>query len=340
MAKKRGKPEPVSREEVTARVERGPRDDGRWYWRARKGQKTLWCGWGTRNEIETAVRKGKFGPEFATMADVFGAFSASYVARLDVAPGTVRAVSATIANLREGIGNREPESLTRRDLERWRDARLAAGSAGSTVARDLRILAQVWRWAVDCGYLAGDLPNVTVRRSERVYTDYTPTEEELAGILGRAPREWVRRAIVLLRATGARVGEISALRWTAFSEGFVTVSGKTGTRPIPLHPEVWDEVHSWTRDSERVLNVAPITAETELRVYLARVSEEMGLAGRVSPHGIRRAAVDALYRRGTRPEVAAKILGHSPQTALAHYRRVTKDEMLDAVTSAQLGVNR
>jgi site-specific recombinase XerD len=64
------------------------------------------------------------------------------------------------------------------------------------------------------------------------------------------------------------------------------------------------------------------------------LSTELGLGGRVSPHGIRRAVVDRLYRAGVAPEVEASLLGHSPGTALQHYRRVSESERTAAVQAA------
>lgn len=59
MAVKR--PKSITMGRVKARVQRGPRADGRWYWKADRQagptRETVWCGWGAVDEAEKAIRK-------------------------------------------------------------------------------------------------------------------------------------------------------------------------------------------------------------------------------------------------------------------------------------------
>ena len=55
------RPKPWAMGRVRVRVHSGPRDDGRWRWRADVAapegrRETLWTGWGTRDEAEAANR--------------------------------------------------------------------------------------------------------------------------------------------------------------------------------------------------------------------------------------------------------------------------------------------
>jgi len=53
------------------------------------------------------------------------------------------------------------------------------------------------------------------------------------------------------------------------------------------------------------------------------------------PHGVRRHVVDQLYAT-TDPGTAARILGHSAEVALAHYRRAKESDTRAALESAGL----
>lgn len=55
------------------------------------------------------------------------------------------------------------------------------------------------------------------------------------------------------------------------------------------------------------------------------------------PHDLRRAAVDQLYRAGVDPGAAAALVGHSPTTALRHYRRASEEDLQAAVARTGLG---
>lgn len=138
--------------------------------------------------------------------------------------------------------------------------------------------------------------------------------------------------------TGARIGEIASLKWASVSAdcAWIDVKGKTGARRVPLHPSVAVEVQGWERGepTDLVLGVSYNTAVARTQRELGRVSEEVLKIPRVSPNGLRRAMVDALYRAGVPIDVEAALLGHSPQTAIAIYRRVADEDRASAVVRA------
>jgi integrase len=101
---------------------------------------------------------------------------------------------------------------------------------------------------------------------------------------------------------------------------------------------VWREVVTWERrrPDDRVLPVSRARVVVRVGTWLAEASAKLRLGGQVSPHGIRRAVVDALYAAGVGPDREAALLGHSAATALAHYRKVRAHELADATIQAGL----
>jgi integrase/recombinase XerC len=149
---------------------------------------------------------------------------------------------------------------------------------------------------------------------------------------------WPRLALLLLYATGARLGEVGALRWEDVDlvAGPVHLHGKTGGRTVPLHPQVLAAIEAAPRRGIFVLGIEPITIHG-LRYHLDSACYRAKVP-RWTPHGLRRLACDTLYRAGVDVGTAAAVLGHSPQVALRYYRRASDADMREAVARARLGV--
>lgn len=343
------RPSPFQVDHAVVRVHSGPRPkDGRWRWRADKpngagGRVHLWSGWATRDEAGEIVREllSETGDQptgdLITVRDLVECWVASQEQRSDVSERTGKACREAGTRLVAGeLADVRLEVLGRRQLERHRDTELRSGAAGSSVARDLKYLRQAWRWALDSNELPGIrlLPTVKVERIKPVYTRYTPTVEDVVALLeGVSPA--VRRGLVLLASTGCRISEVTSLRWSGvpLDASRIRVEGKTGERVVELHSVVAGEVRRWVR-LHRDRRVVGVTGQT-IRVALAARSEEIGIP-RVSPNGLRRHVVDALYRTG-QIDAAAALLGHSAATALSIYRQVSAADRSRAVEGATLG---
>lgn len=349
---------------VRVRVRRGPREGGVWYWRADRadgkgGREDVWTGWATRDEAEARVMDilreadpvAPSGGEIRTIHDLLDCWLAAQKARGDIGEATKKHSDGAVQRLIDGeIRHVHVARLDRGALERHRDAELRRGAGTATIRRDLKTLRQAWRWGREIGQVPlRDLPVVKVHRDRPVYTRYTPTREEVAKILGTL-RPWVRVAVVLLSSTGARVGEVAGLTWGRVAPDCSRVwfVGKTNLdhepREVPLHPAVARELLAWREEccdtgaEDTVTGTTPATGVVHIQRSLRNASDKLKLGGRVSPNGLRRAVTDALYHAGVGVDVEAALLGHSPQTAMQHYRRVAEEDQRAALLVAGLGV--
>lgn len=367
------RPAPVRAADVRARVERGPREDGRWYWRCwrREDGETiaLGAGWWHPHEAERALvqvaaspQAARARPMAATVTELLEYWIGAQEVRPDLSPRTVHVRKAAARHVRAGLGEVLLTAVDRLALERYRDRRLrvpvtvrrrargqdgeALGweevptgrtSAPRSVHFELLVLRMAWRWGREVGLVTGELPAVTVRVRGHVRGRYTPTPTETAAVM-RELDGWARLALLLYAGTGARLDEVASLTWGAvdWTAETLTVHGKMGSRVVPVEPPVLRAL----RDAgpgdpaARILSCAHSTA----RAIYDRLEVACRAAGvpRFAPGGLRRAAVVALYRTGD-PSIAGAIIGHSPTVAMRHYREVSGDEKAKAMRSARLG---
>ncbi len=342
---------------VKARAIRGPHKDGsgRWYWRAEvysAGKtETVWTGWAVRDAAslrlaELIAAGGLEGPkrreanEIHTLGDLMEVWVGMQEDRRDLSPHTLHAYTNGARHLKGTLGEVRIDRVDLSTLQRYRDARLRTAASG-TVDLELGILRMAWRWGRELGACpARELPRVRLKvkaaRNRRTPTraDIARVDEHLSG--------WPRVAFQLLFGTGARIGAISRLKWrdVDLDSGLIRLVGKTGAREVPIAPELVALLREWGGDTPTpgawVLGVRPVSVGG-LRVrYLPRACEAAGVEP-FTPHGLRRAAVDALLRAGVDVGTAAALLGHSPKVMLEHYRKATIDDRRRAVTAARLG---
>lgn len=355
------KPAAFSVGPVKVRAMRGPHktDPRSWYWQALRydgpAQLSLWTGWGrpddVAREVAALVAKGAMepaqvkprvltlDPERATVAELLGAWRASLNGRSDIRPHTLTSYRCNSQRIGSTIGTVALVRLDRLALDQYRDQRLRARAATATIALELRVLHIAWTWGRQIRLCPDrDLPR-TPLKVKGVRDKRTPTPGEVATVISRL-QGWHRIGILLLYATGARIGEVAALRCADLdmNRSRVTLTGKTGTRVVPLAPSVLDELRAWSRGTPEapLLGKRLSTIVAGLPDALAAACEATGIA-RFTPHGLRRAAADRLLRAGVDIGTAAALLGHTPQVMLTHYRKATDEDLEGAVRRATMG---
>ena len=212
---------------ATPMRERGERD-GRRYWRIRdRERRTVASGWWTRDELDGAIavaltsprRTGRDRSEGgATVADVLALWRTAQITR----HGAGEIADATLRNYRDAVrswlatdlASMLATRLTRAHVVDQGTTWRAAGVAARTVDLQIRILRLAVRWGSDRGHC----PKVdlvipsTAHDDEHVYSGRVPTRAELVAVLGAIQPGPRRDAIEILGLTGARVGEVAALR--------------------------------------------------------------------------------------------------------------------------------
>ncbi len=376
MARATRRPSAVRLGELGARVVRGPKD-GRWYfriWRTRNGaEETVESGWFTEPEVSAAMARlvthGVDSPRaanrVATVRDLLECWLGAQELRPDLSPETVRIRAAACKHLVRCIGQMSLEGLNRGALEGYRNRRLrepvrlprkrrvdgqAADewelvdtgrlAAPSSVSFENQVLRMAWKWGREEQVVPPrDLPSIPVNIRGRVRDGFTPTPEQVVGVLDELDG-WARLQLLLYAGTGARLDEIASLTWRQvdLARENLHVHGKRGERTIPLAtPLVQALLEAGPGAPEqRVLACAHSTA----RAIYDRLQVACERAGvpYFAPGGLRRMAVSLLYAGGEDPSVAGAVLGHSPVVALRYYKQVRSKEKRAAIKRAGLGV--
>ncbi len=161
----------------------------------------------------------------------------------------------------------------------------------------------------------------------------------------------------LLFAKGCRPHEVQLLTRAGVEvvsddEAWVTVpaTAKTGSREVPISGDAVAALAVWLESNggeptDRLLGVRDLASGLHFRLNgqgrkdgkrTPGILDELGIE-HFGCYGLRRLAVDRLYRRVGDPATAAAMLGHSPETAMKYYRSVGRDAKREAARAAGLG---
>lgn len=212
-------------------------------------------------------------------------------------------------------------SINGRMIAEYRDKRLEAVS-GSTVHRELALLSHLFNVAVrDWGIAIHTNPVSQVRKPtpnkarDRVLND--TQRQALIAACAQCQSPWIKRVVVFALETAARRGEILALTWrdVDLERKVAKVSGKTGSRTIPLSPACVSMLRSLPRSLEG--HVFPVTIETLKQAY-ARAVARAGIQD-FTFHDLRHDALTRLARLGLNILELRSVSGHTTANMLQRY---------------------
>ena len=247
---------------------------------------------------------------------------------------------------RSKLGVMLVDEVRPRMLAEWRDKRLAAGLAGSTVRNDLNTLSAVYRHAAsEWGYERLENPAARLRRpplnpgrTRRVSTD------ELEAIKAHTDSEALPAIIALAVETGMRLSEITILQWRNIDlakRTAVLPDSKNGhRRVVPLSPNA-AAVLSTLKQSPvlrldgHVFNITPHGVTTAFRRAVARVQRhtEKRLGVDLHFHDLRHEAVSRLFERGFNVMEVASVSGHRSMQMLARYTHMSTSKIVQRLST-------
>ncbi|HEU5377694.1 MAG TPA: tyrosine-type recombinase/integrase [Ktedonobacteraceae bacterium] len=282
--------------------------------------------------------------------------------RLKIEPGTFENYRYTLrAHLLPAFGHLQLNQLTKERVQEFYASKLDAGYAPSTIKVMHSLLSSALRDAVADGLLARNVCDYVTVPKQKKRKPYTLNGDQCKRLLeaARGRRLWLM--ILMAITTGARVGELCALRWSdidvknqrihihrsvhvVVGRGLVEKEPKTasGARRVVLAQVVADALPEQQAYIERLRLRAGFAWKDlglvfpgvrgnylrdgrildEFRMILA----EVGLPLKMHFHDLRHSAATLLFAAGVNPKVVSEALGHSSVSiTLGLYGDVTPD---------------
>jgi integrase/recombinase XerD len=263
-----------------------------------------------------------------------------------LAANSVAAYRRDLQALAIWLAGRELTSATESDLGRFlADAHRASRPA--TVNRRLAALRRFYRWALRESLIAAD-PTLRLVSAPRVPRFPLVLSEAQVDALLQSPDASTplglrdRAMLELLYATGLRVSELVGLPLVglSLSEGLVRAMGKGAKeRLVPLGEQAHDVLAHYLREARPTLlagatcdalfvtqRAAPMTRQMFWQL-IRRYARRAGLAGRISPHGLRHAFATHLLNHGADLRVVQLLLGHADISTTQIYTHVARERL-------------
>jgi integrase len=252
--------------------------------------------------------------------------------RLDVSAGTDATYAVSIRRILPALGSLELGQLDTRRVARFVAELNEAGLARESIRKTLGILAMILDHAGVSPNPARD--RVTVRLPRRKLAELAPpSADALEAVLALLPSR-NRLPVVVLDATGMRVGELEALTWGDVDEprGRWRVSAETSktsrprwvTPPADVFAAVVELVPREDRDLE-----APVFADfaaSRLRTAIARACRAAAVP-LFSPHDLRHRRISLLHLGGVPWARIGEAMGQRSLAVTADtYTHVLTDE--------------
>lgn len=299
----------------------------------RKGHETICRTFNTKSEgerwaltIESGMGVGTYVDNRETLTTTLKECLARYAVEIvPLKKGAVRDLIRVKFWQREPLSKKGIGVIKQADVALWRDARLASGLSGSTVAKDLALLSHVftiaikeWGFPLTNPVLMIRKPKVAVGRDRRF--EFGEEEKILA-----ACNAELRAFVIIAIETAMRRGEIHALKRGQIKGRVAHLSDtKNGTaRSVPLSTKALE-----------ALALLPLRIDGRLWQFEAdaythsfeRACKQAGVVN-FRLHDLRHEATSRLFEKGLDVMQVKSITGHKSMQMLSRYTHLKADEL-------------
>lgn len=266
-----------------------------------------------------------------TFADVFAAWSREHYKTL----GNVGIRQYNTAyKIFENLHNRKFRDLRTPDFQTALDPHMQ--KSHSTVSKYKQLITQMSTWAIREEICTTNFASF-VQLPERTKTEreiFTP--EEIAKL--EADKSEAARIVLMLLATGMRIGELFSLALADYHGGYVVGGSKTEAgrdRIIPIRPEGRVHFEYFVCQATGPLLLSGYTGNNNADRFRERdyyrLLDRLEIP-RKSPHCTRHTYTTRAVQEGMKPEVLQKILGHANYSTTADvYTHIGLEDLLKAV---------
>lgn len=250
--------------------------------------------------------------------------------RVDVAEGTMQTYRVSLGRILPRLGDTPISAIDTGTVADLVAELHAAGLKKQTIRKTVSILAMVLDHARVEPNPARDKLTVKLPREERRHVQ-PPTAEQVETVFRLLPSAY-RLPLLVLDATGMRIGELEALTWGDIDEPrgrWRIATSKTGrprwvTPPAEIYAAVLDLCPRDDRHPDR--RVFENVTGDAMRTSMQRASTAAGIP-LLSPHDLRHRRVSLLHLGGMPWARIGELVGHDDLVTTARtYTHVVADE--------------
>jgi len=246
----------------------------------------------------------------------------------DLSVETIRKDKLSLKLMADVVGG--STLLMAASFDEFKSVCLARGASKITINGYLRHLKTAFKWAVSKKYLK-KLPGIAMykrlKKGEASMFSRILMPDEIKRFLRKSykhSRELGRYCFCVLW-TGGRRRELLGLNWqdVDFANGNITLTGKTGSRTIPMLEPVKKTLMSTKKDIGRVFpDWHPDTVS-----HLTQEALRAAGVDKHRLHDLRHTCATYLLKNGVRIEVVQRIMGHAQISTTMIYAKVLDEIM-------------
>jgi integrase len=240
-------------------------------------------------------------------------------------------------------GEQHLQRITAKDIENYKLSRVEKVTA-STVNRELALISNMFRKAVEWGYLK-EVPMAQMKKMKTgvQHFRYLAHEEmdKLLDACQQSPNPQLHVFVVTAINTGMRLGEITALEWkdVDFKRGMISVDNKEDhhtknyePRTIPMNDQLTEVLAKHPRRLDSPYVFARKTGEkfNKIRTSFQNAVKRAKLP-HVRFHDLRHTFASHLVMGGVDIRTVQELLGHKDIRVTMRYAHLAPDHMKSAV---------
>jgi len=230
--------------------------------------------------------------------------------------GTGESYKSVVNSFIKHLGKRADLNIAHispRDVQTFRDAEIKAGKSGRTCNRGVSVIRTAFNAARRQGLVQTNPAEALDALTYKAQAKEIFTAEQVSDLLTAAPSEEWRGAILFAYFTGARLGDVGGMKWTAIDLSAKVIrftpkkTARTGKQiTIPLHPDLEAYLLKIAGQDNPEAFLFPTLADREtggtrgLSTAFAGIMEAAGIA-----------SGPAVKRKGMRGRTVSKLSFHS-----------------------------